>query len=307
LAIASSAEHEGNLVRTDYQTFLGRAPSQPEVDAWVNSFANGLSNENLVADFLGSSEYYNNPVKGKGDNRDWISSATQDELSRPATTGEINAALTALTPANLQQVALLITHIVDQYRLFLSKAYQTYLCRAADSVGLNGWVGSMQNGLTDEQLEAKFLGSAEYIAKHGGASAGAGWVQGLYQDLLQLTPSAAEVQGWVNGLNQGLAPETVSYGFAASAEREGIRVGNDYFTYLGRTPSQPEVDGWVNNLTHGLSNENLAAGFLGSAEYYNVASKGKSDKADWVLSAVVDALQRSPTNDEFNTWEGMLQ
>jgi len=40
---ATSREREGNRVRLDYQTFLGRTPSQSEVDAWVNQFAHGPS------------------------------------------------------------------------------------------------------------------------------------------------------------------------------------------------------------------------------------------------------------------------
>ncbi len=77
--IAASAEREAIRVRADYQNFLGRAPSQSEVNNWVAAFGNGLTNEGLVAGFLGSPEYYNNPAKGKGDNLDWIKSAYQDE------------------------------------------------------------------------------------------------------------------------------------------------------------------------------------------------------------------------------------
>jgi len=51
----------------------------------------------------------------------------------------------------------------------------------------------------------------------------------------------------------------------------------------------------------------LVAAFLGSTEYFNAVAKGRSDKADWVLSAMVDELQRAPTINEFNTLEGMLQ
>jgi hypothetical protein len=163
----------------------------------------------------------------------------------------------------------------------------------------------MQNGLTDERLEAGFIGAPEYIANHGGQ--GAGWVKGMYQDILQRTPSQAEIDGWVQALNAGVKPQDVAYGFAASAEREGLRVRGDYQTFLGRTPAQVEVGGWVNAFLHGLTNESLVAGFLGSIEYFNAAAKGRSDKADWVLSAVVDELQRSPAISEFNTLEGMLQ
>ena len=81
----------------------------------------------------------------------------------------------------------------------------------------------------------------------------------------------------------------------------------DYETFLGRRPAQSEVDSWMSRFAQGLTNENVAAGFLGSIEYLNASAKGKSEKADWVQSAVLDELQRSPTINEFNTLEGMLQ
>src|SRR5207247_1046390 len=111
---AAGAEREGNRVRADYQTFLGRTPTQSEVASWVRAFSNGLTNESLVAGFLGSTEYYNNPNKGKGDNLDWINSATQDEFNRAPTAAEISTEAAALLPPNLGTVANQITHSVQQ-------------------------------------------------------------------------------------------------------------------------------------------------------------------------------------------------
>src|SRR5207245_1131524 len=178
-------------------------------------------------------------------------------------------------PAQLGATANGITHSTEHYKQFVTNAYQIYLGRAPDPASLNSWVAAMQHGLTDEQLEAGFIGSAEYIANHGGK--GAGWVRGMYQDILGRTPSQSEVDGWVQALNSGVAPQDVAYGFASGAEREGNRVRADYQTFLGRTPTQPEVAGWVNGFLHGLTNEDLVAGFLSSPEYYNSAAKGKGD------------------------------
>jgi hypothetical protein len=302
---AASAEREGDRVRADYQTFLGRTPAQSEVDRWVAAFSHGLTNESLVAAFLGSPEYYNDPSKGKGDNLDWIKSASQDELQRAPAASEISTFEAALMPPNIGTVANQITHSVQWYQLFVTNAYEQYLGRAPDQAGLNSWVTHMENGLTDEQLEAKFIGSTEYINNHGGP--GAGWVTGLYEDILGRTPTQTEVNNWVNALNKGATPEQVAYGFAASSEREGIRVRADYQTFLGRTPTQAEVDGWVKAFGSGVTNENVIAGFLASAEYFNSAAKGKSDKSDWVLSAVHDLLQRLARTSEFNFWGGNLQ
>jgi hypothetical protein len=106
----------------------------------------------------------------------------QDDLSRAASALETANALAALTPGNLTAAAGQITHALDHYRQFVTNGYQQYLGRPPDAAGLSAWVGKMQAGLTDEQLEAAFIGAPEYIAAHGGA--GAGWVQGLYHDIL---------------------------------------------------------------------------------------------------------------------------
>jgi hypothetical protein len=165
-----------------------------------------------------------------------------------------------------EQFASALSHSAEHYRQLIRAAYRSYLGRKPDAGGLNGWLAAMQNGLSDEQLEAGFIGSREYIRKHGGP--GAGWVRGLYHDLLGRTPSQAEVAGWLNALRHGVSPQQVAFGFAASAEREAIRVKDDYLSYLGRQASQAEVNGWVYAFEHGASNEDVVAGFIGSAEYH---------------------------------------
>jgi hypothetical protein len=297
---AASGEREAIRVRQDYQTYLGRTPAQSEVDGWVSAFTAGLTNESLIAGFLGSGEYYNNSAKGNGDDPDWVNAATQDVLHRAATAGEMNTLLGELVPSNLLQVANQLTHSTEQYQDFVTQAYETYLGRAPDPNGLNAWVAAMQAGLTDEHLEAKFIGSGEYIANHGGA--GAGWIRGLYHDLLGRTPSDAEVNGWLQALQSGTSHEAVAYGFAASGEREAIRVHDDYFQYLGRGASEAEVDGWVQRFTAGLTNESLIAGFLASQEFYDSASKGQGRSAAWVTSAALDLFHRELSSDEVQAW-----
>jgi hypothetical protein len=203
--------------------------------------------------------------------------------------------------ASVGRVASAITHSAEYYTDFVTHAYQAYLGRSPEAAGLAGWVAAMQNGLSDEWLEAGFIGSTEYINNHGGP--GAGWVTGMYQDLLGRTPSQAEVDGWVYALNHGVSPQQVAYGFAASVEREGIRVRDDYFTYLGRTPSQAEVDGWVYAFEHGVSNEDVMAGFVGSREYY--LDHGGT-VGQWLSSAYQSVLGRRPSSDEMNGWAPAL-
>ena len=208
-------------------------------------------------------------------------------------------------PSTLAQVANTLTHTKEHYQDFVTNAYQTYLGRPPASTALNSWVTQMQGGLSDEHLEAKLIGSTEYINNHGGP--GAPWVQAMYQDLLGRAPSQTEVNNWVTALNNGQTAEQVAYSIATSPEREGIRVRADYQTFLGRTPTQTEVNGWVKQFATGLTNETLVAGFLASQEYFDGSTRGKNDKRDWVLSAINDVFKRLARTSEFTTWGGALQ
>jgi len=192
---------------------------------------------------------------------------------------------------------------MEYYSRFVTAAYQRYLGRSPDPQGLSGWVGAMQNALTDERLEAAFIGSPEYIQEHGGL--GAPWITAMYQNLLNRTPSQTEVNTWVTALNNGLTPGDIAFFFAASPEREGIRVRADYQTYLGRTASDSEVNGWVQAFANNLvTNEDVVAGFVGSPEYFQTHY---DNAADWLFSAYSDVLGRNPDDASYAAWLAYLR
>ncbi|QVL30723.1 DUF4214 domain-containing protein [Telmatocola sphagniphila] len=204
------------------------------------------------------------------------------------------------TSRNLVELGLVQS--AEYYSNFITAAYQKYLGRSPDKSGLANWISQMQHGLTDEQLEANFIGSPEYIANHGGA--GAGWIKGMYVDLLGRSPSASEVQGWVNQLNAGVSTTQIAYGFAASQERESQRIVADYQTYLGRSPSQAEINMWINDFLHGTTNEQVIAGFVSSNEYFQMHS---SNIVDWLFAAFRASLQRAPKTSEYQSLIPQLQ
>jgi hypothetical protein len=206
----------------------------------------------------------------------------------------------SVTPA---AIASTFAHSTEYYQNLVSQAYQQYLGRNADPAGLSAWVNQMQNhGLSDERLQAGFIGSREYIASHGGT--GEAWVRGMYHDLLGRDPDAAGLQGWVNALASGqLTPAQVAYGFAASAEREGLVVQKDYQAFLGRAASPDEVASWVNAFESGVSNESVVAGFAGSPEYY---ANHQNNPGIWLTAIYNDILGRNPDPDGFRMWYAAL-
>jgi hypothetical protein len=307
--ITTSQEHETQLVTADYVNFLDRVPDSAGLAGWLGQVAKGTRQETIQADILASHEYFFG--HGQGNIPEFVQALYQDVLRRPASASDTNywvgflggTPLSSGLPARLAQTATLLTESDEAYTNFINNAYQKYLGRAPDAGGLAYWLNLMRGGLTDEHLEASFLGSAEYIANHGGA--GAGWVKGMYLDLLGRTPSQAEINYWVNILAGGTSTTDVAFGFASSNEREGQRVTADYKTYLARTPTSAEVSYWVSAFAGGLRNEAVQAGFLSSKEYFT-GPKGKSDITAWLVSAYEDALSRNPTADECTRWINWL-
>ncbi len=204
-------------------------------------------------------------------------------------------------PNNLLQIAGTITHSTEGFQHFVNAAYVTYLKRSPDAAGLNYWVNRMAQGLTDEQIEASFIGSAEYIRNHGGSPA---WLNSMYQDLLGRKAQQSEIDHWVQALAQGMSANDVAFGFATSAEREGQRVGNTYQTVLGRKASADEVNYWVNRFQNGATSEDVAAGFLASQEFFKNQTQG--NVVTWLQALYQDALFRSASSSELAYWETQM-
>jgi hypothetical protein len=209
------------------------------------------------------------------------------------------------TVSPLLQVASDITHSTEHYSDLITAAYEQYLNRPPESQGFNFWLQQMVQGLSDESLEASFIGSAEYIANHGGT--GAIWVQGLYLDLLGRDPAQSEVAWWLGALANGMTSTAVAHKFATSPEREGQRITEDYWTYLDRLPEPGVVDWWVQSFQGGISNEDVSASFVGSPEYFADSNKGKNNDSTWVQSAYIDVLERLASQAEINAWVNVLQ
>jgi uncharacterized repeat protein (TIGR01451 family) len=198
----------------------------------------------------------------------FVQAAYQQILGRsPSSSDEANA-INALSSGMLSRQGLTaaLTHSAEFYDRLVERDYEHYLGRNADSAGLLHWQQALQNGLTDEQLEAVFMGSPEYYAHAGGTDKA--WVDHMYFDLLGRAPDAAGESHWVGALAAGASRSSVALGFAASPEREGITVQNDYQLYLGRMAGSGEVASWVNAFEHGTQNEGVIAGFIASDEYF---------------------------------------
>ncbi|HWB12432.1 MAG TPA: DUF4214 domain-containing protein [Pirellulales bacterium] len=97
LSIATSPECEAIVVLNDYQAFLGRSAASSEIAYWVNAFEHGAQNEDVIAGFISSSEYYSSSAKGQGNNTAWLDSVFNDLFQTPPTPSELTYWLGQLT------------------------------------------------------------------------------------------------------------------------------------------------------------------------------------------------------------------
>ena len=92
--LAASPEREAQRITGDYQTYLLRPPEPNAVNFWVNAFEHGASNEDLVAGFVGSPEYFQTHGSTTWG---WLRSAYQDVLGREPDDASFQAWMTYLT------------------------------------------------------------------------------------------------------------------------------------------------------------------------------------------------------------------
>src|SRR5690242_13185024 len=96
--------------------------------------------------------------------------------------------------------------------------YQNYLGRTGRLIELKGWAGQLRSGVLPCEVEAGILGSDEYFHLHGCSPAG--FVAGLYADVLGRQASFQEIQGWACRLGQRCTRTTLARDFLKAARLE---------------------------------------------------------------------------------------
>jgi subtilisin-like proprotein convertase family protein len=195
-------------------------------------------------------------------------------LGRPGSVQEWNPWVGLLAQPNGRfQVANQIERSLEARDHVVRGWYQTYLGRTPQNGEEVGFALAMVNGATEEQILTTILGSPEYFNHSatipgvgGGPPSNTTFIRAFYAQLLQRTPTQAEINGWL-GLVPSLGRNGVAAAFLGSAEYRGIVVRNFYSIILRRSsaPSQAEINFWVGSRVDFLSMEIL---FEASTEFY---------------------------------------
>ena len=102
---------------------------------------------------------------------------------------------------------------------FAYRLYQAAFNRTPDLGGLSGNVHLLDTGLTDQQMAAAFVASAEFRSDYGPTMTNPQFVTALYSNVLHRAPDPSGYAGWLNFLNSGqLSRADVLIGFSESTE-----------------------------------------------------------------------------------------
>jgi hypothetical protein len=292
----NAPEYQGLLVNAPgtgfFSRYLGRIASQAETTFWSSQLTAGVTDETVIAGFVGSNEYFQNPNKGNNSNATFVNSAFQDILGRKPDTGGLNFYVGLLNSgsATREQVATALLTSTE-YRINLVNAdFKGYLNRPVATPDISYWVGQIQQGVPDEQLIVRIGGSLEGYQNNGNGHKQ--WITRLYNKVLGRDPEASGLQFYLNILTGGYQNQRIltAQSIASSTEARTNRIKDSYTKYLGRPASPGDVNSWLAQFLTGMSNQQFVANLVGSGEYFANPKKGNASNLTWLQSAFQDIL-----------------
>ena len=142
----------------------------------------------------------------------------------------------------------LIDHSAEYFGTIVKPAYQQFLGRTPDSGGLAFWINAMTSGLTDEQLEAGFIGSAEFYTHSGGTDTS--WVDAMYQSLLGRHADSGGQSFWTQQQANGHANPSRSACGQPRTEGQHVKPLHHFSRPLGRLERDSVLGGAVLTWRH---------------------------------------------------------
>jgi hypothetical protein len=209
-----------------------------------------------------------NPITDN--NQRFVTHVYLDLLERSPDGGGLTTFTTALNNSQLSrmQVVQAITNSVEYHTLEVQGLYGRLLGRSADPAGLTNWVNFLNQGGTEEQLEAILIGSGEYFINRG-AGTPSGFLQSVYSDVLRRPIDPGGAQTWGQAFTNGTTRTAVAAAILASRESDQIEVQDLYALVLHRAADTSGLNTFANALQQGMTNELVLAILASSDEYFS--------------------------------------
>jgi len=198
--IVNSTESLRDFVTSEYQAFLGRAPDSVGLQAWMNLLNSGASPEFVEAGIVSSNEY----IAIHGNNAtQWLTGLYNDLLGRAPDAAGLNAWLNALASGmSTNQIAQFFASSVEREAIIITNDYTGFLGRAPEAGAVNTWLMFEAQGHGRADVASQILASDEFFRDHSNLPSS--FIVGVYQDVLNRTPSQAEINIWLTVYNQNL-------------------------------------------------------------------------------------------------------
>jgi hypothetical protein len=190
----------------------------------------------------------------------FVQTLYNEVLGRTGTSSELDTWVSVLDMQGQATVVNDILHSSEALGRIVDSFYLRFLGRAADPGGRAGWIGFLQNGGTEEEIESLFLTSPEYLSHIN-----VDFVQSLYLNILGRPGSPGEVAAWNNNIQNVGGIMGVANAFTHSSENRLNTLRSDFQTFLHRTPADAELMPLVNTSMDLLALEGL---LLSSPEFF---------------------------------------
>lgn len=218
----------------------------------------------------------------------FVAGLYHDLLGRAADAGGLNFHQppldTGLAGAR-NTVGIQVASSSESRRNLVRGFYQTFLARTGSDGEFAFWVSALQQGASEEQVEATIIGAQEYFSKAGGTNQA--FLSKAYQDLLGRDPDASS-QAHLTALQNGTKSRAqVAFDIMSSEEGRNRYVAQNYVTYLNRQPTAGDLTYWRGVVSQPHAGAGQASpqevflgGLIGSGEYF--ANRGNNTVTGWV-------------------------
>ncbi|MBX9576106.1 MAG: DUF4214 domain-containing protein [Caulobacteraceae bacterium] len=202
----------------------------------------------------------------------------------------------------------LVTFHADSQAAQLMRLYSTAFDREPDALGFHIQLDALESGVTTLTMAERFLASDEFVTRFGALN-DIQYIQRLYANALNRSPSNTEINDWLSYLSAGNTRAGLMLVFAESPEHrnltwstlsQGLWVGDPvteslarlYDAAFDRLPDEDGLITWRASLESGMTLSSVATTFLASAE--GQAMYGGLSDVEFVTKVYQIALDREP-------------
>jgi len=216
---------DADYVNILYAAFFGRAADQGGFDGWIEQLNNGTSRDDVLGGFVGSREFANlatsfgiRPQAGFGAEADTLVIRGDEHVDTSTLRGDARNNVIFDEGTSVDTVDATGADVSGQ----VFRLYGATLDRSPDAGGFLSWYDGLTTDPTDggvmlPQVAGAFVNSREFSNTYGDLD-NDGFVELLYNNVLNRASDADGLQGWLNVLENGGSRADVVLGFSESRE-----------------------------------------------------------------------------------------